>query len=138
MQLYWRLLEFSDYEELCRWGQFWKFPLPPLKFLPSDGKSLGGIMIVDEDDVNLCAGFIYETNSAVAWMEYIVSNPNIRDRTLRGQSINQLIEFLCEFSKQKGFEYIFTTVKNDNLINRYLNNGFMKGTVGSTEMIKIL
>ncbi len=133
----WKLLSFGDYETLCEWGEYWRFPLPPKDFLPHSGILFNGILVYREEQ-ELCAGFIYETNSAVCWMEYIISNPYVRDRDLRKECINYLIDCLSEMARNKGFKYIFTTVKNENLINKYIDNGFVEGTKGSTEMIKIL
>jgi len=138
MNLYWRFLNLNDYELLSEWGEFWRFPLPPVDFLPQSDGLFNGFMICDDEGLELCAGFVYETNSKVCWMEYIISNPNMRNKDLRTKSISLLIHFLCESSKQKGYKYMFTTVKNKNLINRYSDNGFSIGTKGTTEMIKIL
>ena len=137
MNLFWKPLRFEDYDNLVKWGEFWRFPMPPMDFLPNDGVLFNGLMICNEED-DICAGFIYETNSAVCWMEYIISNPTIRDKEERKESLSMLIECLSETARNRGFKYIFTVVKNDNLIEKYLDNGFVRGTVNSTEMIKIL
>ena len=129
-----RQLEDKDYETLKEWWKFWRFPAPPKNFLPEDGTC--GVMVKDSEGTLYAAGFIYLTNSDVAWMEYIVSNPEIKDRKLRRQSQTVLIEQLTYMAKDNEAEWIFTSVKNDSLIERYLECGFSVGSTGTTEMIK--
>lgn len=69
-----RYIEQSDYEMLVDWWKFWKFPAPPIEMLPDSG------VIVNKNGVDICAGFIYFTNSKTCWIEFIVSNPNVRQK----------------------------------------------------------
>jgi hypothetical protein len=135
-----RGLKESDYDKMVKWGEFWRFPIPPREFLPNDG--LCGIAIVSgnggEDEEVLCTGLIYETNSKACWVEYIISNPNEKDKEVRTAALNFLIQSLSQVAKEWGYKWIFTSVKNQNLINRYSENGFVVGTQGTTEMIKAL
>lgn len=131
-----RQLEDEDYETLKKWWKFWRFPVPAKNFLPEDGKC--GIMIEDSEGTQYAAGFLYLTNSDAAWMEYIVSNPEIKDRKLRKQALEGLINQLSYMAKDNDAQWIFTSVKHKGLIERYLECGFMEGSTGTTEMIKIL
>ena len=71
MQFTIRPLEYKDYDELLlKWWKDWRVVAPSRDFLPSDG--LGGYIVYD-GDVPVCAGFIYNTDSNVAWCEFIVS-----------------------------------------------------------------
>ena len=72
-----RLLEDGDYENtLVKWWNDWKWDAPAKDFLPQEGR--GGIM-VSKDDVDICAGFLYFTNSKAAWCEFIVSNKDYKE-----------------------------------------------------------
>ena len=93
--------------------------------------------MVSSNGVDVCAGFVYMTNSKVAWIEFIVSNFHYREKD-RKETIEFLINSLLEVCKQKGLLYAFSTLKSPSLIGMYENCGFQKGSTNTTEMIKIL
>ena len=68
-----RYLKQEDYNLLCDWWKEWNWDIPPRDFLPENGT--GGFM-VEKDGNPVIAGFIYFTNSAVAWSEFIISDKN--------------------------------------------------------------
>ncbi len=136
MELFFAPLENEDYEILCEYWKFWKFPAPPKKCLPNGGT--GGIKLVNEEKEIVCAGFLYETNSGIAWLEFIVSNPNIRDKNIRHDALVQLISFLTIEAEEKGFDVVFTSIINENLIKKYEEVGYTKNTMKSTELSIVL
>lgn len=126
-----RLLTESDYDKLL---SFWKdnrFPAPPKDALPENGT--GGIMI-QKDGIDICAGFIYFTNSKIVWLEYVIADFNYREKD-RKEAIQTLISELCGIAQRKGFKYVFTSLKNENLIKRFEEVGFSKGYNNTTEMV---
>lgn len=130
----WRYLTESDYQMLVEWWEWFRFPAPKINMLPQNG--LGGVMIVNEEGINVCAGFLYFTNSDFCIVEYVVSNPEYRDKN-RKEAIRMLIERLGEVAKeQKGSGLLFTSVKNENLVNRFLEADYSDGGK-ATELIKI-
>lgn len=129
-----RILEEKDYQELLSWWSFWKFPAPAQEMLPDNG--LCGIMI-SKNEVNISAGFLFFTNSKICWLEYIVSNPEYRSKD-RSEAIQLLINELSAIAKEKGFKVMFTTLKNPNLINHYKKCGYLMGSTGTCEMIRLL
>ena len=87
-----RKLEPSDYNiYLVKWWKDWGWTAPDKGFLPEEGT--GGILISD-DKVPICAGFLYLTNSKVAWVDWVISN--CRDNTLStlGSSLTTLVSEL--------------------------------------------
>jgi hypothetical protein len=129
-----RYLTDEDYEKLSGWWQDNRFPVPPKEMLPENGA--GGFMIsIGYRDV--CAGFIYTTNSKCAWIEWIVADFNYRDED-RDQAILYLIESLKALAKELGFRYIFTSLKSTSLIDKYEACGFVRGDSNSQEMILTL
>lgn len=132
--LQYRQLTENDYQDfLVKWWQDNRFTPPPIDFLPNNGKD--GIVVINTDtNEKICAGFIYITNSEVAWLEFIVSNFEVKDKELRKQAIEFLITQLSITSNKK---YIFTTVKNPNLIKHFTNSGFVIGSQNTTELICI-
>tara|TARA_R110000822_G_scaffold127454_4_gene262989 strand:+ start:19568 stop:19987 length:420 start_codon:yes stop_codon:yes gene_type:complete len=125
-----------DYNELCEWWKYFRFPCPPLAVLPDNGRN--GIMVF-KDDINICSGFIYATSSPLLYhFEWIVSNPNVKNRELRKKALNYLIDKASEVIKKSGGTIIYTSLKNESLLERYKENGFVVGSTGCYEMIKIL
>ena len=132
--LKYRQLTENDYSDfLIKWWTDNRFPPPPIDFLPNNGKD--GIVVYDADtNTNIAAGFVYITNSEVAWVEYIVANFEVKDKELRKQSIEFLIKQLALSSGKK---YLFSSLKNPNLIKHYLNSGFVVGTQNTTELLYV-
>jgi hypothetical protein len=127
-----RYLTESDYDNiLLNWWKDNRFPAPLKEMLPENGT--GGIM-VSSNGIDVCSGFIYMTNSKCAWLEFIVANFEYRESD-RADAIRFLIHALVEIARESGFQYIYTTVKNNSLIEKYQDCGFMKGDSNSQEMI---
>lgn len=129
-----RFLEEGDYEKLLPWWKWHRFTAPPKEMLPQNGK--GGIM-VSKNRIDICAGFLYRTDSKIAWMEFIISNPNYREKD-RVDAIKLLIEQLCLIAKQQGYKAVFTSVKHHSLINHFKSTGFTAEKGKSTEMVRAL
>jgi len=128
-----RWLELEDYPELCSWWKAFRFPAPKQAMLPDNGKC--GVM-VSKDGVNVCAGFLYFTNSSFALCEYVVSNFEYKNKD-RKEALKMLYEEIEQIAKEEGFSLLFSTVKNQHLINKMNDFGWNEG--GSTrEMIKII
>lgn len=121
----------SDYDLLCEWWISWGWNPPTKDFLPDCG------MICYEENTPICAGFLYATNSKVAWLEWIISNKNYRNRENRKIALNLLIETLTNIAEKSGFKYVYTILKHDGLIKAYEEVGYIKGSLG-TEMIKTI
>ena len=129
-----RYLRHDDYDNfLVDWWESWNWVPPTRDMLPENGT--GGI-VVSKDGVDICAGFIYFTNSKMAWLEFIVSNKEYRQSD-RKDAIEFLINTLSLVAKDKGFNYIYASIKNTSLIDRYKASGFKAGDSGCTEMIKV-
>lgn len=122
----------EDYPELCEWWAANRFPAPPQDMLPENGKC--GI-IVEHEGKNICAGFLYFTNSKIMWFEYLVASFEIKNKELRKESIQFLLNSVAFVAKSKGFKVIFTSVKHPSLINHYKEAGWVIGSEGTKEMI---
>lgn len=130
-----RLLTTEDYPELVKFWKDNRFSPIPQSALPNNGT--GGLMVY-QGDINICAGFIYNTNSSLCWLEFITSNFEVKDKKLRREALNYLILQLCESAKMMGKTAIFTSVKNHGLIQRFNDCGFEIGSNNTMEMIKSL
>lgn len=129
-----RFITTDDYDTLVKWWKFWRFCPPTQEVLPDNG--LSGIVITDEDDKPICAGFLYYTNSPIAWIEFIVSNPDVKDKKIRHDSLVFLINELSGIALLNNRKVIYSSLKNENLMNKYVECGFQKGGSNTTEMIK--
>ena len=131
-----RFLEHEDYDTLCKWWKQNRFPPPPRDFLPNYG--LDGIM-VSKDGIEICAGFIYETSApALAWIEFVVANFEVKDRGLRKEALNFLITELSTIAENMGKKYLYTNLKNQGLVERYKDCGYVVGSKGCVEMVKVI
>lgn len=126
-----RWLEEEDYPQLCEWWKSFRFPAVPQHLLPDNGKC--GVM-VSKGDVNVCAGFIYFTNSSFALCEYVVSNFEYKNKD-RSEAIEELFEKMEMIAKAEGYIVLFSSVRNQPLINKMKNFGWHEGSE-SKEMSK--
>lgn len=129
-------LDESHYDEvLVGWWKDWEW-VPPLKdFLPDNGK--GGLIIYD-DKTPVCAGFIYMTNSKVAWIDWIISNKDYKKKPNRQQAISLLIHTLTQIAKNAGNVFAYALIKHKGLIGVYEQEGYVAGDQYTKEMIKAL
>jgi hypothetical protein len=132
MELNFLQLEEKDYDVLCDYWKAWNFPAPPKSCLPNNG--LGGTKIVNEDGVIICAGFLYETNSGISWLEFIVSNPDIKDRETRNDALILLISMLTIEAEEKGYTAVIASLTNESLIKKYEQVGYTKNPISSFEL----
>jgi len=130
-----RKLNSTDYEDiLVGWWKDWGWEAIPKDFLPEDGE--GGVIIFD-GEVPVCAGFMYATNSKVAWIEFIISNKQY-DKEKRKKALVLLVDALNNVCKNGGFVYVYSILKNKSLIETYESQGYIKGDSNFFEMIKKL
>jgi hypothetical protein len=136
MDLIIKELSETDYDDiLVGWWKQWGWEPPKRDFLPNDGK--GGIIVYD-DDTPICAGFMYLTNSKVAWVDWIISNKEYTNKLQRRDAIKLLVSALTEICKKSGSKYSYALIKNESLIGMYQELGYIKGDSYTNEMIKIL
>ncbi len=114
-----------DYQTIKGWSDARGSVLIPQEYLPLTG-------FVHEGH---CAGFLYKTDSAVAWLEWVFSNP-ASDSKARNLAMNEMIDELCNEAKRLGFKVILTTVEHKKLIERYESLGFETTDKEMTNMLK--
>lgn len=111
----------QHFEEVSTWWKFWRWSQHPTPLTLSD---IG--YIVEKDGVNLCAGWLFTTNSCVGSMEYIISNPFVEDN-LRDEALDFLIECLYQRNKKEGKLIFMTNIKSEPLARRLIRLGFLEG-----------
>lgn len=131
-----RKLNSTDYDDiLVQWWKDWRWEPPSRDFLPENGE--GGFIVYD-GDTPICAGFSYLTNSKAGWCEFVISNFNYKEKDKRKQALYLLINTINEVLRIQGCKYVFTSVKNKQLINTYKELDYIIGSSNCTEMIKKL
>lgn len=103
----------KDYDTLSSWWKAYKFPVVPQDSLPKNG------FIID----NTCAGFIYCTDSNIAWLEFIVANPSI-SRAERQNGLKDLISGLTGLAKELGYSHVFTSTNHPGLEKLLVETGY--------------
>ena len=134
MELNIRRLRESDWESLINWWKWWKWDPLPKKYMPDNG--LGGLM-VEKNDIPIVAGFIYFTNSKGALLEWIVSNPEYKEKD-RKEAVELLIMGAEQVCKAQGLEYMFTIGRNKHLIEIHKKLNWSVDDSPSYEIIKII
>lgn len=132
-----RIAEHKDYDMLKEWWGFWRFPAPSIQSLPQHDTDCFSGVIASKNKKDLACGFMYTTNSNMVWFEFIVTNPKTTSEE-RNEAILSVLDELSFSAKELGYTIAFSSIKNENLINKYIQEGFSVGTKGTTELIKIL
>jgi hypothetical protein len=127
-----RWLEYGDYDMLCEWWKFWRWPQLDKDFLPDYGR--GGILVL-KGDVPICSIFLYFSNSDVCFLGWLVSSPTYREKD-RYKAIAYLIDVASEEAFKQGRKYIYGVSNKQSVIERYVKSGFIPGPSNCTEMIK--
>jgi len=126
----------TDYDAiLVGWWKDWKWTPPLQDFLPDNG--MGGIMVLD-NDIPVCAGFVYMTNSKVAWVDWIISSRDYSKKPQRQQALSLLIKTLTDTCKNSGNKFCYALLKNKSLTKTYEDLGYTAADSYSQEMIKKL
>lgn len=127
-----RITEYDYNNTLKEWWKQWRWSAPSLDFLPEDG------IIVSYDGTDVCACYIYNTSSKVLWMEFIISNMDVKDRGVRDLSMSYMFQVVKGIAVSYEKKYIMCNTKNQSLVNRLSETGYQKGSESVTEMIYIL
>tara|TARA_R100001082_G_scaffold32828_2_gene16995 strand:+ start:14747 stop:15211 length:465 start_codon:yes stop_codon:yes gene_type:complete len=108
-----RKLKESDWETLVGWWKWWRWAIMPKDFLPENGT---GGLIVEKNKTPIVAGFLYKTNSNVVILEWIVSNPEYKNKN-RKKAIELLITEAEDISKKEGYKYMFSIGRSKHLLD---------------------
>ena len=129
-----RKLQPSDYDKiLVEWWKEWGWNPPVREFLPEDGE--GGVIVLD-GDLPVCAGFIYITNSKVAWVDWIISNKKYNNKKKKHHAVKLLVDSLTTICEKNGNKFAYALIKHQGLMNTYKELGYTQGDKYTQEMIK--
>jgi hypothetical protein len=134
MELTVRALQESDWDTLQSWWTKWNWPTVIKEMLPLNG--CGGL-IVYKGNIPIVAGFLYLTNSNIAWMEWIISNKDYKEND-RKEALETLILELENIALSVGKDIIFSVSKSKSLINIHKELGYTIDESPSYEISKKL
>lgn len=120
-----------DHDAVSRWWKAHEFGVIPRHYLPPTG------FIVEVNGVKVIAGWLYKTDSAIAWMEWIVSNPEV-SADVRRPALTSLIETLIMTAKEDGFELVFTSSNHPKLMDTFKAHGFVVGDTDVSQLFRRL
>lgn len=133
-KLIFRTLKEEDYETICGWWKWWRWPVLPKDMLPDNGKS--GFM-VEKNGMPIVACFLFLTNSKGAKLEWVISNPEYRKND-RKTAIEMLINGAENICKDLGYKYIFSIGRSKHLIDTHKKLGWFVDKKQSYEIIKTI
>lgn len=118
----------KHYEAVCSWWKAESWPQVPLNHLPKYG------VVISVDDIPACAAWLYQTDSQISWLEWVVANPEVR-REKRAAALDELVLTLKNMANRMGFETIFMTARSAPLISRMEKHGFISTDKSMTNLI---
>jgi hypothetical protein len=132
MELTVRALQESDWDTLQEWWVKWEWPTVAKEMLPLNG--CGGLMVY-KGDIPVVAGFLYLTNSNIAWIEWIISNKDYKEND-RKKALEVLILGLEDVALSVGKDIMFSVSKSKSLINIHKELGYTVDETPSYEISK--
>lgn len=133
MKLKIRKLTENDWDTLVSWWDAWPEWVNPSKgFLPDNGTS--GLM-VEKNNKPIVAGFLYFTNSEAVLLEWIVSDPEYKEKD-RKKAIEMLISGAEVFCRNSGKNFMFSIGRSKGLIETHKKLGWTIDDTASHEITK--
>lgn len=109
----------QHYGLMQKWFEQRKYPCAPLKLLPPIG------LVVGFNDQPMVMGFLIRTDANTAIVAHLISDPDA-DKALRGESVDIVIQTLCEYAKSLGFLVVNAATNLQYLLKRYERLGWLK------------
>lgn len=118
----------NDYFDAVEWWRAHEWPP-----VPKDALSQFG-MLAFEGELKIAAGWLYLTTSSMAWMEWLVTNPDapLKSRVI---GIEYIVGRLINEAKELKASSIFVSLKSKGLIKLHKKYGFEVGDSGMTNMV---
>jgi hypothetical protein len=82
-------------------------------------------------------GFLYTSDSAISWLEWITTNP-AHTPDARNNALDLIINSLLDAARQAGAALVFTSLADRGLMRRYQAHGFQQTDTEMTNFIKVL
>ena len=119
----------ENYAELSQWWAEWGWPPIPEAYLPPDG------LIVSAEGKNICAAFLYRTNTPICWAENYISFKGA-DKRIRQNALDLLIESLVEKAMTFNFQVVMSSIHHPVLGKRLEKSGFIVSDTNMTTYMR--
>jgi hypothetical protein len=93
--------------------------------------------MISDKEKNICNAWLYETNSNILLLEWFVVNKQANKQE-RKECFNHLVDFASKYAKLKGFNVLFSSVKNESLIKKLVDSGYNNTEKGMVNLTKII
>jgi len=134
MELNIRGLTEEDWPIIKDWWSYHFDSSPEKESFPDNG--LSGV-IAEKKGIPVSACFIYTTNSDIAFLEWILSNPKYNEKD-RSNIIDSMLIAAENIIRSQGFKYIFGFTTKQRLAERLERLGHTITNTSSFELIKSL
>ena len=111
-----RPIEMDDYPKLIKWWKLYKkygVEVPKKSLLPNKG--LGGF-VVEKDERLVASAFLYLTNSALGYVDYLIADPTYRENDRQNILLN-LATYVTTVAVKLGCEKVWAMTANKKLVN---------------------
>ena len=116
-----------DYDTILSWWE------KHCGFAPKpDHLSQNGI-IVEANGMPICAGFLYQTDSAICVFEFVVCNPDA-PKSAREEGLKALITAIQCSAYAMGYKLIYTSINIQAYIRKLKNAGFIELNTGMSHL----
>lgn len=103
----------EDYHIVCKMQTDWKMAPLHRRMMPEH------VIIVSKDGVDVCCSSLYQSDSKIAWIEWVViSRDKKNTKNLREGAIDFMYETLFDKAKQLGFEVVMCIANLEPFIER--------------------
>lgn len=121
----------EDFEEFKRWWEFWRWKDRVDPQILSD---IG--FVIEKDGLNICAGWLYTTNSLIASIEFIVANPFAPKEDV-DEGLDFLLECLSQRALKEGKRLVMTTINNPSLAKRLEKLGYVESGANLKQYMRL-
>jgi hypothetical protein len=121
----------DHYALVTAWWKAAGWPVLPLTHLSDIGQ------MVYVNGKPAVAGWIFQSDSAWCFFEFIIANPEIRNEE-RKEAFDHLFSWAKFAAEAMGFKNILSMVSNESLIERLVENGFAVTDKNMTNLVFVV
>lgn len=117
-----RPIKMDDYPKLTKWWKLYKeygVEVPRKSLLPNKG--LGGF-VVEKDERLVASAFLYLTNSALGYVDYLIADPTYREND-RQNMLLDLAAYVTIVAVKLGCEKVWAMTSNKKLVSMAKEDG---------------
>jgi hypothetical protein len=123
----WCLTE-EDYVIVCSMMSGWGMAALHRRMLSENG------IIVSKNGIDVCSGWLYQSDSKIAWIEWVVMNKKAT-KELRVGALDFLYNTLFNKAMELGFEVVMSLAHSISFENTLKNKNFKKERFSYTSIL---